>query len=69
MRKHCCLFQASQFTHEWQASVKVKLSLCTPLVTTEVQLHAFLTSALGEGEWLASRLDGSIHGESDPGTV
>jgi len=33
----------------------------------EVQLHTFLTSALGEGEWSASRPDHFTFRERDPG--
>jgi hypothetical protein len=34
----------------------------------EVQLHAYLTSALDGGEWVASRYDGFNRGERVPGT-
>jgi len=39
---------------------KVKFSLCLiehENKTVEVQLHAFLTSAIDEGKWTASRFD------------
>jgi hypothetical protein len=53
--------------------VKVKLSLCLTKHYTikaywgvDVYIHIFLTSALAEGEWSASRPGRLIQGEEPP---
>jgi hypothetical protein len=58
-----------------QVKVKVKKSLCLTKLHTmktywgvEVQLHAFLTSALDGGEWSASRSGRFTPREGTPGT-
>jgi len=55
--------------------IKIELSLCLfnyhtmkTFEVVEVQLHAFLTSALDGGEWSTSRLGRFTSGERAPGT-